>query len=207
MITRVASLVCGAALLCGCETVKSETSDGRPMPPASRNVAPPPQDAPINAVSVLYGPKPTDSDANGRPDRLSIEIYLFAQPYPVPTWRDGTITIQAFRPKQAGTAETRGKHPLKTWRIPTSQLDLGRFRSLIGEGYRFQVSLLDDGGTDVLPVNTLDLVASFTPPSSQAAVWSDGVRSISFEPPEEPTARPGQQGGAGGSSQGIGAQR
>ncbi len=182
---RIPMLAAAAAVACiaGCETVSTETSDGRPMPPPAKRVAAAPPDAPINAVSVLYGPKPADSDANGRPDRLIVEIYLFARPYPVPTWRDGIIVISAYELGTAGTVQTPGRHPYHVWRIATRDLGLGQFRSLVGEGYRFQISLLDDGGIDRFDGNALDFTASFEPTDSKGqAIWSDGTRTLSFEP-------------------------
>jgi hypothetical protein len=133
-------------------------------------------------MSVLYAPKPTDSDANGRPDRLSIELYLFARPYPTPIWREGTLNVAAYRMGTAGSATAPGDRPIHVWSIPTRDLDLGRFRSLIGEGYRFQVSLLDDGGNDRIDGTAIDFVTWFRPSSGAAPIWSDGVRSIAFEP-------------------------
>lgn len=184
-----ASAVCAAGALClaaltgavGCETVSKETSDGRPMPPASRAVQQAPPDAPINALSVLFGPKPVDSDANGRPDRIIAELYLFARPYPMPTWRDGTVVISAYRMGQAGTPENPGKSPVHVWRFDMRELDLGRFRSLVGEGYKFQFSLLDGGGTDRQQGDALDFVTRFDPVQGNP-VWGDGVRTIDFQP-------------------------
>ncbi|RLS47106.1 MAG: hypothetical protein DWH86_01065 [Planctomycetota bacterium] len=166
----------------GCETVSKETSDGRPMPPHARVPQTAPEGVPINAISALYAPKPTDGDANGRPDRLSIELYLFARPYPTPVWREGTLNVAAYRMGTAGSPSAPGDHPIHVWSIPTRDLDLGRFRSLIGEGYRFQVSLLDDGGNDHIDGTALDFVTWFRPASGAAPIWSDGVRSIAFEP-------------------------
>ncbi len=182
------ALALALSALPGCETVSSETSDGRPMPPPSRVAQAAPVDAPINAISVLYGPKPADSDANGRPDRMTIDLYLFARPYPVPTWRDGTVVITAFPMGKAGTPENPGKEPVHVWRWKTSDLALGRFKSLVGEGYRFQLSLLDDGGTDVIRGDALDLVARFEPVEG-TTVWGDGVRTIGFQPPESGDVR------------------
>jgi hypothetical protein len=175
--------------LAGCQTVSSETSDGRPMPPPARRGEAPPSDAPLNALSILYGPKPADSDANGRPDRMVIEAYLFARPYPVPTWREGTFVISAYPPGTAGTAQRPGVKAFHTWRVATQDMDLGRFKSLIGEGYRFQISLLDDGGTDIVPGSVLDFTAHFEPAGSNQPVWSDGVRTLGFEPIREGDVR------------------
>lgn len=151
------------------------------MPPQSRSVEQAPPDAPINAMSMLYGPKPGDSDANGRPDRIAAEMYLFARPYPMPTWRDGTLIITAYRMGKAGTPENPGMEPFRRWEIPMNDLALGRFRSLVGEGYKFQFSLLDNGGSDGVPGDALDLTARFQPADGGPPVWSDGVRTISFQ--------------------------
>ena len=94
--TPICIAFCLLVVACGCETVTTETSDGRPMPPRARVPQSAPEGAPVNAMSVLYAPKPTDSDANGRPDRLSIELYLFARPYPTPIWREGTLNVAAY---------------------------------------------------------------------------------------------------------------
>ena len=152
------------------------------MPPRARVPQTAPEGVAVNAMSVLYAPKPTDSDANGRPDRLSIELYLFARPDPTPIWREGTLNVAAYRMGTAGSATAPGDHPMHVWSIPTRDLDLGRFRSLIGEGYRFQVSLLDDGGNDLIDGTAIDFVTWFRPSSGAAPIWSDGVRSIAFEP-------------------------
>ncbi len=182
-IPRIAILaVLPLALLASCETVSSETSDGRPMPPPARAAQRPPDAAPVNAISVLYAPKPQDTDANGRPDRLGIELYLFARPYPAPIWRDGTFTVTAYPMGKAGNPQAPGANPVHTWRLSTRQLSLERFRSLIGEGFRAQVSLLDGGGNDRIPGTALDFVASFEPEGGTPRIWCDGVRSLSFAP-------------------------
>jgi hypothetical protein len=169
-------------LLLGCQTVSSQTSDGRPMPPQARQPEQAPDEAPVNAMSVLYAPKPEDTDANGHPDRLTVEVYLFARPYPTPVWRDGTIMVAAYPLGKAGSPTAPGAKPVHTWSLPTRDIDLGRFRSLVGEGYRFDVSLLDGGGTDRIKGNALDFVTSFQPAGSKSRIWGDGVRSIDFTP-------------------------
>ena len=171
-----------AAALGGCQTVSSETSDGRPMPPPVRSPDRAPSEAPVNAISVLYAPKPADTDANGRPDRLAIELYLFARPFPTPVWRDGTIIVSAYPMGKAGSPSAPGRSPVHTWTLTMRDVELGRFRSLIGEGYRFQVSLLDAGGSDRIAGNGLDFVTSFQPAGTTERIWCDGVRSIDFSP-------------------------
>lgn len=177
-----APAIAALLLLSACQTVSSETSDGRPMPPPARRAESAPPGAPINAISVLYAPKPSDSDANGRPDSLSIEVYLFARPYPTPVWREGTFTVSAFPIGTAGSPSAPGRKPVHVWKVATRDIGLGTFRSLIGEGYRFQLSLLEGGAGDRIPGTALDFVTSFEAAPGGAAVWSDGVRSISFEP-------------------------
>lgn len=179
---RAAPCMVLLAVLGACQTVSIETSDGRPMPPPARRAEVAPAGAPVNAISVLYAPKPSDSDANGRPDTLSLEMYLFARPYPTPVWREGTITVSAYPIGTAGSQSSPGRNPVHVWKVATRDLGLGTFRSLIGEGYRFQISLLDGGAGDRIPGTALDFVTSFEPATGDGAVWSDGVRSISFEP-------------------------
>jgi hypothetical protein len=169
-------------ILFGCETVSSQTSDGRPMPPPAHEPEQAPVAAPINAISVLYAPKPADTDANGRPDRLTVELYLFARPYPTPVWREGTVFVSAYPLGKAGSPSAPGTKPVHAWSFTTRELELGRFRSLIGEGYRFDVSLLDNGGSDLVKGSGLDFITSFQPAGSKDRVWGDGVRSIDFTP-------------------------
>lgn len=176
------ALAVSATLLhAGCQTVSSETSDGRPMPPAARRPQSPPADAPVNAISVLYAPKPTDANANGRPDQLIIEMYLFVRPFPTPVWREGIFVISAFTSGTAGSPSAPGAKPFHVWKVDSRALGPGRFRSLIGEGYRVQISLIDDGGTDVIRGRSLDFATSFQSASGGDVVWCDGIRSIAFD--------------------------
>jgi len=181
-LASLAAAVCACAFLAGCETVSSETSDGRPMPPAVRKAQRAPDDAPINALSLTFEPKPGDSDGNNRPDQITLTLYLFARPYPAPTWRDGQFVVSAYRSGTAGSPSTPGTKPFHVWTIETRDLNLGRFRNLIGDGYRFQLSLLDQGGTDRIDGNSLDFTVCFRPASGGAPVWSDGARAMVFEP-------------------------
>jgi hypothetical protein len=172
------------ALAAGCETTSS-TSDGRAMPSRVKSVEQAPANAPVNALSVLYSPQPADSNANGRPDRISIELYMFARPFPMPVWREGNLTITAYPMGKAGSPENPGKRPFHVWKFTTRDLELGRFKSLIGEGYRFQLSLLGEtegvSGTDLVPGEALDFMSRFEPSDGSGAIWGDGVRTISFQ--------------------------
>jgi hypothetical protein len=162
-------------LLGGCKTDKVTTSDGRPMPPPPRESPPVPAGARASRMLFLMGPKPTDSNGNGYPDRMEATIVLFASPHPTPMWEDGTFVFLLHPASRDGTP--RGQ-PLREWRFGGEQLAKARAVSeLFGKQYSFTLSLCDQG-TDVYPLLAADVTCSFEPADGSPAIASEGVRTI-----------------------------
>lgn len=171
-------VVFGCALLAACETTVT-TSDGHPMPPPPRAAPVTPNERPINAVALVFGPKPLDTNGNSRPDTIQVEAYLFSRPYPSPTWRDGGFDFSIYPSGKAGSAESPAPNPLRTWSVSADEMQTLRSRSLIGDGYAMSLSLLVDGGTDAIGVDSVDLIARFVPISGDP-VPASGVRAVSL---------------------------
>ncbi len=168
----IAAVAFGALGAC-VETTR--TSDGRPAAPEP--VAPPrtPTEAPINAVVLIAAPA-VDTNGNQWRDRIDTTVYLFARPHDMPTFRQGTIGFAIFPMGGAGSPGRPGT-PLRTWSFDAQELQAKRSMALFGPCYQLSLSLLDGKGDDRLPVEAVDLVASFTAPDG-APVWTEGVTTI-----------------------------
>lgn len=182
--TWIAAAVSLAALA-GCETTV-ETSDGRRMPPPPHASPTTPDAAPINAMALVFGPKPLDTNGNMKPDTIQIEAYLFSRPYPSPMHREGTFEFEIFR---VGGMGRSGEKPLRTWSIAPERLARMRGKSMIGPSYSIGLSLLEEGGSDDLGEQSVDLIAYFTETGSQNRIPSLGVRTVSLS---SPTVEPGR---------------
>jgi len=161
-------------LLSGC-VQSTTTGDGRA--PAPQPIAAPstPSEAPANAVVLIARPA-VDTNGNLWRDRVELTVYLFAQPYPTPVFREGELEFMIYPVGRANTPETAGR-PLRTWTIDARTLDALRGMSLPGPCYNLALNLLADGGSDKLPVDAVDLVACFKPTGS-APVWTQGVTTV-----------------------------
>lgn len=181
---RAAAAVCVATLLLiGCETTVTTSDGARPNPkPTAGPEAP--ADAKVNAMAITFAPKPSDTNGNLLPDSLQVTAYLFARPHPSPLFFDGSFHFAIYRLGEAGTADRPGSDPLRTWTMPPETVAIARSRALAGPCHEFVLSLLDEGGTDVLPVESVDLVAWFEPADGGGSVWLRGVRSVQFPRPE-----------------------
>jgi hypothetical protein len=178
------AIVCGVALAAGigCETSR-QTSDGRPMPPRPRDAPATPTAAPINAMAIVLGPKPVDTNGNLRPDLIQIEAYLFARPHPTPVWRAGTFEFAIYPPGAAGTPERPNPDPIRTWTLGPDRLLELRSRTLIGESYSIGLSLLENAASDDLGMTSVDLLAVWRPVDGGAPVFIQGVRTVSLATP------------------------
>jgi hypothetical protein len=173
------AIIAAAGALFGCETT-TETSDGRRMPPPPREGMVTPDEAPINAMALVLGPKPLDTDGNLLPDTIQIEAYLFSRPFPNPMHRDGTFEFAIYR---SGGAGRTGEKPLRVWTISPERLAGMRGKSLVGPSFSIGISLLEDGATDRIGEQSVDLMAHFTEVGSTERVPSMGVRSVSLSSP------------------------
>lgn len=162
------------AVAVGCETSR-QTSDGRPMPPTPTQPVATPTTAPVNAIALIFGPKPVELDGDGIPDRIEVDAYLFARPYPQPILAPGVMVFEVYAP---GTF-ARGEQPLGEWRIGSEQLVRLADRSVFGPCFRLRLDLREIGLAP-FPLPQLDLRCRFEPSDGGAAVESRGVERISM---------------------------
>lgn len=175
MLGRAAVLsVVAVVVAVGCETSR-QTSDGRPMPPTPTQPVATPTTAPVNAIALIFGPKPVELDGDGIPDRIEVDAYLFARPYPQPILAPGVMVFEVYAP---GTF-ARGEQPLGEWRIGSEQLVRLADRSVFGPCFRLRLDLREIGLAP-FPLPQLDLRCRFEPSDGGAAVESRGVERISM---------------------------
>lgn len=167
-------LVAGACvLMSGCST-EVTTSDGRPMPPEPKSSPPPPVNAEPNAMALLVGLKPTDSDGNGYPDLLTVQAYLYAKPHPTSLYEPGEFVFELYRQGKS----SRTGEPIASWRFSSAEAEAAQsYSRLFERGYTFKLSL-HEAGTDRLPLTTANLIGRFEPADGDAPVESTGVRVI-----------------------------
>jgi hypothetical protein len=167
------------SLVLGCETAV-HTDDGRRMPPEPRAGPDTPENAPVNAIAMVLGPKPIDTNGNRRPDMIQLEAYLFARPFPAPRWRDGSFEFAVYQSGTVASPVNPGVPALRTWVVPTETLQQLRTRSLVGEGYAIGLSFLDEGVGDQIDADSIDLLAKFVPADGGSPVFLNGVRTVSM---------------------------
>lgn len=185
MTARAAACVLSIALaacLPACQTTVTTSDGSAPAPKPVEPIAPPKAARP-NALAVTFAPKPADSNGNMLPDTLHITAYLFSRPHPTPMFADGSFHFAIYRLGESGTPEKQGPNPLRTWSFDPALVAQSRSASLAGPCHEFVLSLLDAGGSDVLPVESVDLVSWFQPKDGGETVWLRGVRSVQFPKP------------------------
>ncbi len=168
------AVLCAFALA-GCETGRVTTSDGRPMPPAPRRVAPVPDGVSANRMAFSVGVKPEDSNANGFPDLIRASVSLFHKPgYNLSLRQDGVFVFELY---SAGLADQPGATPAHVWRFTGEDVTKAETAAIYGPCYQFTLSLVGSGAERV-PKMRADLVCRFEPADGSPAVVSEGVRSI-----------------------------
>ena len=175
-----ASALCMAMI--GCQQTIT-TSDGTAPAPKPTAPVPAPRTARPNALAITFAPKPADTDGNLLPDTLQVTAYLFSRPHPTPMFEDGTMHFAIYKIGDAGNPERPGTDPLRQWSFSVEQVRAIRSTSLAGPCHELSLSLFDKGGSDVLPVESVDLVAWFLPSDGGDPVWMRGVRGVQFPKP------------------------
>jgi len=159
----------------GCVSEVVDTTTARPMPPEPRPAPVTPSTARANRLGLmLMGPKPIDTDGNGRPDTIPIEVFLIAEPHPTPIFEDGAFVFDLYALGEAGD---KSVPPIASWRFEGEALVQHQGRGMIGPAYRFALSLLEQGGDD-LGLPAVDLVATFHPADGRRPIKSSGVRTL-----------------------------
>ncbi len=173
---------CLAFCAVACQTTVT-TSDGTPPVVKPTEAPTTPEGTRPNAIAVVFAPKPSDTNGNLLPDTLKVTSFLFARPHPAPLYAEGSFHFAIYRMGTSGTPQRPGPDPLRSWSFDAAAVNAARNWALVGACYEFELSLLADGGSDALAVESVDLVAWFTPSASDDRVWLRGVRSVQFPRP------------------------
>ena len=163
----------------GCVSETTSTALGEPPTPRPRRVAPAPQSAPINDLALLKAMYPVDTNGNGHPNRLDVSVYLFARPYPVPRFADGTLVFSLYPPSSYDRREGVGAEPIVEWRFDPGRMRAARFQNVVGQGYALALDL-DEFGITSLQYNSADLVTAFEPAEGDRVVYGNSVQSIAY---------------------------
>jgi len=139
------------------------------MPPAPRAAPATPEGTRANRISWMVAPRPRDTNGNGFPDLIELDVYLFSTEYPTPFHEDGAFVFELYL---GGQVDVAGAAPLNSWRIEGADLEAAkRTPSIIGPRYSVKLSLLEGKNpTDRYPRLAADLIARFEPADGRAAV-------------------------------------
>lgn len=122
-----------------------------PRPPEPREITKP--DAfTIDKLVVAVDNPPLDRDGDGFFDTYAVTALLFPRPdeHPLAVWAEGELAFVM--------RDERGNE-VASWRRTAEQLADARFRQLVGESYRFGLSLID--GPDRGPTPDADRLRPF----------------------------------------------
>lgn len=172
---RMLGAVLLAASFASCTTVRRDVVGGGSPSPEPKAPQVTPLEAPVNAVALVFGPKPVDLDGDGIADLIELDAYLYSRPYAMSYFAPGTLEFEIFAP---GTAGKAGK-PLGTWRFSPQQLAGRADVTVFGPCYRIKLDLRELGLAP-FPIPKADLRCRFMPASGGAAVESRGVERIAF---------------------------
>ena len=142
-----------------CETtVVNRSGDLVPGRPEPRRLPDPPASARANAMAVRVAARPLDTNGNGFPDLIPVQVYLFTLPHAAPIHEPGSFV---FRLYQDGLAISPTTPTLVSWRIEGEALEEAKMRDrMFGRGYGFGLSLLDIG-SDEFPLMATNLTCQF----------------------------------------------
>ena len=164
-----------AAVAASCTTVRRDVVGGGSPPPEPKAPQQTPANAPVNAVALVFGPKPVDLDGDGIADVIELDAYLYSRPYAMSYFASGTLEFEIFAP---GAAAKQTK-PLGTWRFAPEELAARADVTVFGPCYRIRLDLREIGLAP-FPLPKGDLRCRFLPASGAAAIESRGVERITF---------------------------
>ena len=155
----VARLLALAALaLAGC----AEGEFGR----TSVSPTPPKPVAQVDAVELWASPPAAINwDDKPGPDGVQVRLYLFQVGRPQPVMVDGAIEFRMYagRVSHGGVPEV---DPFKVWRFTSDDLDVRRFRSMVGWGYAARLGW----GGQVPEASVVSVQAVYEPSEGQGVV-------------------------------------
>lgn len=140
--TIVAAAAAAASIPSGC------VSAG-PSRPAARR---PPADARPERLVPVQG-QFEDTDGNRYGDSSLVVVYVYSRPhYDLPVPAKGSFEFTLADP--GGTV-------IRRWEFDAASSERGRVTTPVGPGFAFTLSLLDDGGTDVVAGTEAELTCEF----------------------------------------------
>ena len=158
----------------GCVETRLQGYSQRPVPPQRDPAPPPPSSARADALVLTVGAT-LDTNGNGYPDLIQANVHLFDRRY-APTLReDGAFQYTLFPAGEVDLAET---DPIRTWRIEGEDLQRAFIRSGFGLGFRFRLSLLENGATDRIDLSLGDIVCRFEPADGRDYLYAGEVSTI-----------------------------
>lgn len=126
--------------------------------PAITGFSPPSEPNPTRIVVTSYMAR--DTDSNGFPDLIPLRVHLFEAEggWPLAVTVPGTFRFELVKPGETGNAK-----PLATWEVDPAQNPAMIKQDQIGPCYMMELSLLTEGRTDRLAVESIDLRTTFLP--------------------------------------------
>ncbi|MBX3383996.1 MAG: hypothetical protein KF864_10865 [Phycisphaeraceae bacterium] len=156
-------VVAAAILLLGGCVADNSGSNSKPT------IGPPPSEPRPGGLFMATN-LPDDSDGNGYPDTFVVTVYIFDQsPYPRSVAIAGSFEFRLVN--------TSGE-VVRAWRIPPETARRAQISAAPGPGYTFRMSLLEDGGTDRLPKQSVDVIGAFTSMEGQRVQAKPNTLSI-----------------------------
>ena len=135
---RLSAWCLAACTLLGCQTEKTTTRLGDPLPPVPVEVEGTPSDAVVSDIVVLSPYSLSDLDGNGLASEFPIAVYLYATPYPLPFWKMGSIRVELFE------EIAEGERPILERGYNAGELDALKQTNVVGRFYALQLTLFED---------------------------------------------------------------
>jgi len=108
----------------------------------------------VSKLSTMFmaAQTPRDSNSNGYLDTCLITVYIFPDNYPRSIQVEGTFELNLIG---------KGAKVLRTWSLQLPHPQVTSVNAGVGPGYFIKLSVLDDGGSDVMPTQSVDVVLKF----------------------------------------------
>jgi len=126
-----------ACSLLGCQSDKTMTRPGDPLPPVPVAGRATPADSVVSDIVVLAPYSLSDLDGNGLASEFPMAVYLYASPFPLPFWKRGSIEVELF------DETDEGERPLLDRRFSSDDLQELKQSNVVGQFYALQLTLSD----------------------------------------------------------------
>ncbi|MBL1216356.1 MAG: hypothetical protein D8M59_02555 [Planctomycetes bacterium] len=166
-------------ILTGCVTELEQGQEPlRPQPAAIPDSQP--AGLTVEVVQVWPHAYLKDTNNNRVGDRISTMVYFWTRSYKLPIRAHGTLCFSLY---PSGTVGRTDSQPICEWVFEGDALSRYVSRTSAGDGYYFELSLLQANGQDGddLGMKSADLVATFTANDGAEPV-SSGVSTVLLQP-------------------------